>query len=259
MIASIPPVPIPQWGVWAYLAIACGLVVCGLALLLWGRAVGRLFWMFVGAGAGLALGAPLAGWLEANLLAARLGAAVTLGLLGVVLGPLLWALLAASISGGVALYFTVARYLPQLTGRAPEFKLSGEGLGPYVISLAKYSLACVQAVWNTEPLVVAAVGGLAAALPLVIGVVRMRLATIFMTSVCGAAGAVGGAAWAAVLLFGSLGQLFADYWYVLAGTAAGGAILGIVLQYRKALKADKAEKKREGEPPDRRRQAKGRN
>lgn len=252
MIASIPPVPIPPWPVLAYLGIACGLIVAGLALMLWGRILGRLFWMLAGVGAGLALGAPLASWLEANLLAARLGAAVTLGLLGVVLGPLLWAMLAAGVLGGVALYFTVARYLPHLSGRVPEFELSGEGLAAYVASLARYSLACVQAVWNVEPLAIVVAGSLAFGLPLVIGVVRMRLATIFMTSVSAAAGVVGGIAWAGALLFASLGRVFADYWYVLGGTAAGGAVLGIVLQYRKALKADKAEKKREGEPPARR-------
>ena len=249
MIAQLPfPPPLPL-GTPAALGLALAVVVAGAALLLWGRVAGRVLFVAAGAGAGWWGGAVLAARVNVPALAAQATTALAGGLLALVLAPLLWALVAAAIAAGAALYFTVLHFLPTLIKKPADLKLGGLDIQAYAVALADHCWKCTLAVWEQNALAIGVIAGFAGAVPLLIGAIRLRLATIVMSSLAGGAAILTGLGYAVGVLFPSVAQVLWDHWFILAGAAAATAVVGVGVQYRRVLKADKDKKNREAEPP----------
>ena len=246
-LTAPPPLPVAAP---AALGLALAVVVAGAALLLWGRLAGRVVFLAAGGGAGWWAGALLASRMGVNPLAAKATTAVAAGLLALLLTPLLWAMLAGAITGGAALYFAVLRYMPTLARTAPELDLAGKDLWAYLAALADYGWKCTSAVWEANAAAIGITVGLAGGVPLLIGAIRLRLATIVMSSLVGGAAILTGLAVAVGILFPSVAPVLWRHWFILGGAAAATAVVGVGVQYRRALKGDKDKKNREGEPPD---------
>jgi hypothetical protein len=248
----IAQVPLPQAFVLTTpvgLGIAASGVLVGAALLLWGRWAGRAVFLVAGAGVGWWAGALLAARMQVNPLAAQVATAVAAGLLALVLAPLLWALMSGTIAGGVALYFTVLHFQPDLLAKAPAFAQSAGDVGAYCAAMADHFAKCVLAAWENHAPALATASGLAGVLPFVIGTIRLRLATIIMSSLSGGAAVAAGLACIVGFSAPSAAPVLWGNWFVVGGAAVAFAFAGVIVQYRRAIKADKDQKNREGEPP----------
>jgi len=99
----------------ALLAVLAGLALLGLVMLLWGRLLHRALLVLVAGGIGLVLGGIYGPRIELSPFLARLGGAVTCGLLGLVLARAIWAalagLLVAGAVGGLMLVFHLGQSL----------------------------------------------------------------------------------------------------------------------------------------------------
>jgi hypothetical protein len=241
-----PPLPV---GEAAALGIALAAVAAGVALLLWGRLAGRIAFLAAGGGVGWWLGAILAAKMNVSPLPAQILTAVAAGMLALLLTPLLWAVLAGALAGGAALYFAVLHYLPMLSKGPPSLNLAGLDFRRYAGALADHAWRCTKDVWEGNAAAIGIIVGLAGGVPLLIGAIRMRLATVVMSSLTGGAAILTGLAVAAGVLFPAVAPVLWDHWFILAGAAAATAVVGIGVQYRRILKADKDQKNREGEPP----------
>ena len=245
MLAQIPLPPIALGPALA-LAVACGTAALGAMLLLWGRLVGRFVFLLAGAGAGWFAGPLLAAKVGVSPLIAQVALAAAAALLGVLLAPFWWAVLAGALAGGTAVYFTVLRYL----SKVPVVKFPSDSLGGYLSALGEYVGKCLEAVWSEHAMTLAVASGLAAGLPFLVGVLRLRLAAILMSSLVGGTAFMAALAWIMGLLAPASCDWLWNHWYVLGGAAAALAATGIALQYRRALRSDKTENEREGEPPN---------
>ena len=244
-VLALPTLPLTP----AALGIALGAAAAGASLLLWGRVAGRFLFLAVGGGVGWWAGGLLAARMGANPLAARLTTAVVAALLGLLLTPLLWALLAGAITGGTALYFTVLHFWPTLGARAPTAQFAEKDLGAFLGSAADFAWKALAAAWEANALAMGLIAGLIGGVPFLIGAIRPRLSTVVMSSLTGGAAILAGLGCAVGLLFPSVAPVLWAHWYVLGGAAAALAVAGVGVQYRRLLRAEKDQKNREGEPP----------
>jgi hypothetical protein len=239
MIIAIQPLPLPLLSLRAAL-IVCGCALgAGLVLLLWGKLVGRAFWALAGAGAGYFCGQAIAAPLEVD---PRIGQAVgagVLALVGLVGARVLWALLAAAVISAAATVVVTVKTLPSLVETVPTLESSGDRPLEYATKFWQYVLNCLQPLWENKSTLLLTVWAVAAGLPLVIALLRPRLTAIVMTSLLGAIGLVLGAAIGCVLAAPSIEPSLWEYWYVPGCVAAGLWLLGVALQYRRALAAAK--------------------
>jgi hypothetical protein len=248
----IAQVPLPQAFILTTpvgIGIAAAGVMVGAALLLWGRWAGRAVFLAAGTGVGWWAGALLAARMQVNPLAAQITTAVAAGLLALVLTPLLWALMAGAIAGGVALFFTVLHFQPDLLAKAPAFAQGAGDVGTYCAAMADHLVKGVLAAWENHAPALATATGLAGVLPFVIGTIRLRLATIIMSSLFGGAVVAAGLACIAGFSAPSVAPALWSNWFVVGGATVAFAFAGVLVQYRRAIKADKDQKNREGEPP----------
>jgi len=245
---GIPGPPPPQWYAPVAYGAAGGCLLVGLAILLWGRTYARALMCIAGIAGGLALAAPVSRWLEVHPTVVRVIGMVTLGLVGLVLARLIWALLAGALFGFAAECILLGRMSPD---QRPTFEAwSGGSLAGWAGGLGEFSLDTFVALWNDSEVMVLVVVGCAFVVPLILALLRDRLARIFMTSLLGAAAAVLGPILAAAQLSESLWGGIWTHWYVPAAVAAALMVFGFIHQYRGAMRADRSRDDREAEPPD---------
>jgi hypothetical protein len=245
--ALLPPAFV--WTVPVCLGLAAAGVAVGVTLLLWGRWAGRVVFLAAGAVVGWWAGGLLAARMQVNPLAAQLTTAVAAGLLTLVVTPLLWALLAGALAGGAAVYFTVLHFQPELLTKMPSLPLTADELNAWCTAMADHLVKYLLAAWADRPAPIAVAAGLAGGLPFIVGAIRLRLATIVMSSLSGGAAIVAGAACLVGTAAPSVAPTLWKNWFILGGAAAALALAGVIIQYRRAIKADKDKKNREGEPP----------
>ena len=225
MPTNVPSETLAALGAWALLGLAVA-VAMGLGLLLWGRLLHRGLLVIVAAITGLVLGGTFSPQIGLDPILGRLGAAVALGLLGLVLARAVWAALAGAVVAAVtfAIVSVVVLHvpLPQVPpGTAQDVP-------------ARYKAATTQAVAEAMDrrnplLLVATVGAGVAAV--VGGFLLPRATVIVMTSLLGssllmAAGSFAAMTWLPSLLMG--GSPRAPQ--ILNGIAAGLLVLGIGFQ-----------------------------
>lgn len=235
---TIPfPPPAPTLGAALAYGIAGASGLLGLALLIWGRLVHRGFLVILAAGVGFALGRGLAPRIGLDPLLGGLGAAVTLGMLALMLARLVWAVVAGLLAAAAAAGAAVVHYWPAVASQ-PAAEIQQADLGQYVSSLARFAWTALGVSAGHSALVVAAAAATGVGL-LAVGILLPRATAIFMSSLVGASLVVSGAALAA-------GQARPDLWTAALGDvrwpalATGGLLLGgILAQTVAALRAGK--------------------
>lgn len=240
---SIPPPPLALDSAQAAAWGAGGLVV-GVLLLLWGRKLHRVF---LGLGAGAA-GASFAGEWATQLsgLDWRLAYAIaagTAGILGVVMARIVWPVLAGALFAGAAGVTVLACFQPSLPA---DLKAATAPAGGDLVAWSAAAYVCasaaVQAVWRDHMAVLLGAMCPAGLVPLVIGLFRPRLATIFMTALVGSLSMICGPLVAAQRFWP---ELWASAWanpHVPAIVAGVMLLIGLLFQYRLAIAADRAKK-----------------
>lgn len=252
---GISPPPPPQVTAPVACALAVGCLLVGALILLWGRHLGRAFLCGIGIAIGLVVAEPIArsfGW---QLLIVRLASTVTFALLALVLARVIWGVLAGLAFGIVAEMILLVRRMDQIAiEQQPVFQQSQATLSGWVSAMGKFLLDGLVGLCEWNLLAVLAAVGSAAALPLVISLIRDRLGRIFMTSLAGATGVTSGIMIALAQMRESLWSgLWARWYFLLAGVIVLTAA-GVIIQYRGAFQEDRSEEKREAEPPDERQQ-----
>jgi hypothetical protein len=234
----------------ANLGIGLAGVAAGIALLLWGRWAGRGVFVLAGAAVGWFLGGLLAGPLGVDPTAVRVVAAVVSASLALLLTPLLWALTAGAVTASVVLFVLILQQQPDFVARAPAIPAAGQDAWDYLAAIAKHLGKGLSAAWDHEGSRLAIIAGVIGGVPFLIGAIRLRLATIFMSSVCGGMAVAAGLAGLAGTAAPSIIPALWKSWFVFGGAGAAMGVVGIGVQYRRALKADKDKDNREGEPPE---------
>lgn len=221
----------------AYVIAATCLVV-GILLVVWGRLLGRGLLCLAGAAAGLAVGSALARHFGWHPTTPRMVSVMVLGLTGLALARLIWALLAGSIAAVAAGIILLGRLPAQ---DVPAFDRSSETLAGWVNAALHLLTDGVSALWVWNPAVTAGVLGLAACLPLVAMLVFGRGGRILMTSVVGAAAVMAGPIIAASRLQAGVIAWIIQNWWLLPAVFGPLAAFGMVVQYRAEIRAQRAD------------------
>ena len=253
MLAQVPLSPILAVGVYGGAGIALGAAAVGVALLLWGRYAGRPVFALASAAAGWWAGELVAAQLGVNVVAAQISLAVAGAFLGMVLTPLLWALSAGALVGGAAFYLGILQNQADLLAKAPAAVVSATGdfdLLGFCGAWAGHLWKCTASAAAAEPGKLGFIIGLAGGVPILIGVIRLRLATIVMSALYGSAAIVSGLCVAVGLLLPSTAPVLREHWFVPVVAGCALAPVGVMVQYRRTMKAENDQKNREGEPPE---------
>jgi len=243
---TIPSPPAPAFGVmWTAGAVAGGILL-GLLLAFWGRTIGRVLLGLAAAGVGVGTGPMLAAAFGWPVLATRLAAAITFGLLALVLARLIWAAVAAALIGGAADAAVIVRHLRSLPAEKwPVFGApSDANLLEWGNALATFARDSFLLAWGQQPewLIIAAVA--VAIGPVILALVRPRLAVIVLSSLLGAVLVVASAAVAVATFRPSVWEAQLRQWYLLPALAGGVMLIGITFQYIRAVAADRRKRKK---------------
>ncbi len=242
-----PPPPSSLSDAWAY-GLVGGCLIVGGAMVLWGRQLHRAILCLVGVAVGLALAGPLAQRMGWNLMIVRLAAMVCLVLAGLILARLIWALLLAGLISGLACWGLLARVWGQITPEnQPTFHAAENTFACWIAGLGPFCHGVLMALWRWN--MPWTIGLLLPSmfLPLALGLLWPRLTRIVMTALLGAAGVVTAVAMAMGQWRPELWESLWRWWMLPVGLILAGAVAGIVIQYRKALAADAAQRKAEAE------------
>jgi len=242
----IPPIDaLPAWQ--AGLAGA----VCALAggiVLLWGRLLHRVLLMIAGAGLAYWLSPALADRTGLSPLAVKAAAILAAVILCLVLARLIWAYLAAAAAAAAAALIILPACMGETPGHPwPAFAEGAGCLPDWLAEAGRFLLAVLQTQWQTSHLWLLAAAGAAAVVPLLLFLLRPRLAAIFMTSLAGGSAVVGGLALLAGLVRPSAIHAAWQNGHILAGMVGVLLLGGMVFQYYGAFQADKAEKAKEAQ------------
>lgn len=249
MIAvAVPPAPEINWA--ATLGLSAGAIVVGLAALLWGRVIGRAMLMLAGAVGGFALSAHILPYAPNYPMLVKFGCTAGLAIVGLALARLIWAILGSSLFSGIACAALLGKPLLKLWKDVkPTFdSLAASGQMPtqeQVTTLSKAADAATQNVTLMVWLSILFIG----LIPLVVGLLRPRLMTIFMTALLGGMAITGGLLGALIRYKPSVWDAAWAYWPVPLGLTVVLMTVGMVFQYHGALAADKKDDKREGAAP----------
>jgi len=250
-VSGIPAPPMPELSPAILWGSVLGGIVAGALLLLWGRKLGRGLLTLAGAGAGLVVAPWLAGMISLELLYVRIAAAVTAGLLALVTARLLWGLLLGGLFGAAAGVALMKHYAAEIAeGTRPTFQAAGEAFPDWWAGLCRFAEAYVTVVWRENGEVLLAGAGLACLVPVVVAMIRPRLACIVATSLLGGVLVAG----AALLAAGRVRpELWPELWprfYVPLAIAGGLLLFGLAFQYRGAVRAERGKARVEAEPPN---------
>ncbi len=265
MQIPLPPIPVMPEGVepgLIYGGIAATAIL-SIALLLWGRTIlGRIVLTLAAMGGGYLLAGYFTEYIPVSPLTVQITTAVILGLIAVIGARILWALLGAAVFEAIAVALMVGYFIqnnpslpwPAFTP-APDF-------AAYLAELGRYALGCLEVARGHNQTTLLMVTIPACLLPLMVGLVQPRIASIFVTSLAGAVGLTGSLWYAAVLWRSTLWPEEPMRLLIPAGVALVLAIIGWVFQgaaeaaamaaARKAdeeAKAKEAQKKKEDRVP----------
>ena len=234
-----PPPPELSWAAAGGISAAC--IILGFLLLLWGRNLHRAFLTLVGAAGGLALAGPVAQRFGLNTTIAQVVAIFTLAILGLACAKIIWVLLAGGLLAFSASVVVLVRYLPALSEDArPAFEAAGATLAAWLDGVWNFFSACLETVWKAQPTLLIFAATVGGGLAILIGLLRGRVVTIFMSALAGAAAIIAGG----MILCGQVSfKLWQGAWeryYLPAGLVAVLLLIGLVFQYRGALAADRA-------------------
>lgn len=246
---SIPP--LPQLTDLAAYGLAIGSLSVGAVMLIWGRHMGRAFLCASGMAIGLALAGPIALQFGLNIVVVRLAGAAVLGLLALLAARIIWALLAGAMFGAIAEMVVLAGQMRQMAPeQQPLFLPVDQTLAAWMTEFGRFLLDGVAGLWAWNPSLVLVAIVPAAAVPLAVALSRDKLARIFMTSLIGAAGPVAGAILALGQVRASFWDSAAIHWYVPVSLIAVAMALGVAVQYRGAIRQDRADQEQEDEASD---------
>ena len=224
-------------------------MVVGVLILLWGRHLGRGLLCVGGVVGGLLLAGPIAARFELNLTLVRIVGVVVLALGGLIFARLIWAAMVAILFAVPAECIVLARSLAEVAeNKRIAFTPTDPTFTGWVVELCKFLLGGFWWLWEHNLGMLLAVVCPAILLPLVIALIRDRLGRIFMTSLLGGVMIVLGPVLAAAQLRPSVWDGVWTHWYAPLGAAAVLMIVGLVKQYRGAIRDDKMNKDREAEP-----------
>ena len=250
MLGIFPAPPIQQIPAWQLGLAAALAVTVGVACLLWGRILHRALLMLAGAGAAYWLSVPLAGHSGLSLPVVRICAVLLLTAMGLILARIAWGLLGAGILAGLACLAVLPWCLHY--AHPPPWSAFGptESLQQWLAEAGSCLWAMLQLQWQHQRIALIAAAGAAAGLPLILFLLRPRLAAIFMSALLGALLAVGGPAAAIGRASASLWAGAWKNWYVPAGLMAMLFVAGMIFQYRGAIAADRSARADEEELAD---------
>ena len=106
---------------------AGGAALLAVAMLVWGRLVHRGFLILIAAGIGFVLAGWICPLIEVDVLVGGIVAALSLGLLAIVLARVVWAMLAATLLAAVAAGAVVAYYWPEVSTQPATPRPGGTG------------------------------------------------------------------------------------------------------------------------------------
>jgi len=239
---GITPPPIDALADPIAYALAGACLVVGAALLVWGRVLDRSILCVAGVMIGLLTGPALAerfGWPPTPV---RLVLAAAIGLAAMALARLVWPLLGGAMAALAAECVLICR-LP--AGTLVAFEQTAEGLGGWSQAAWQFLSGGLSALWAWNVAAVLAVIGLSVGIPVAVGIVRPRLARIVMTSVIGAGAIACGPLLAvAQLRPGAVDWVWSNWRWAL-GLWGLLAVVGVAVQYRAAIKADRARKEQQ--------------
>ncbi len=218
------------------LSLVYGLALSGLTLgvllLLWGRLLSRPVMALVCAGIGVLLAPVLAGSVELDLLWVQIGSGVLLGVAGLLLGPVLWAVAGGMLAAaGAAKTVLLWRHpTPPEPVSEPLRSVAGGDLHVWANGLGQsiwQSLAL--AAGGAEALFFGATGA-ALIVALVLLVLRLRVAVALVTALLGAMCIVYGASALSLAVRPSLWEGMRHHVYVPAAICVGLWVFGLVYQ-----------------------------
>jgi len=216
----------------AYVLAGAG-VLLGVALLFWGRVLGRTFLMFCGAGAGATLVGPLATSAGISPMLVRIAAGVLAGIVCLIAAPVIWALLAACAASIGALWALLSFHQPTSW---PQDQTAPESLAGFLATLGRVVWDGATDLWGLRPLLVGGSLGLAVAAPLVLGMLLRRLCKIVMTTLTGAAMLMAGLVLATTTHRPDMADSLWSRGHWIALVVGVLALFGIACQYRRAIK-----------------------
>ena len=195
MLAEIPPPPPHNTVLMA--AAACVLV--GVALLLWGRSLGRVLLTMIAGGTAAACARLIALYSPAevisnNIWVIGLGAALIVGFLAYVLSRLIWAVALGVLLGAAALGVVAWLNAGAIVDKPVWDDHQLAGFAGWCVCLSDYLSRWALSLWehNATIATVAGCGPLLAAIA--VGIFLPRTAVILTSSFIGAASVVGGVA-----------------------------------------------------------------
>jgi len=238
----IPP-PLAIDSMVAYVLAGVG-VLLGVALLFWGRVLGRTFLMLCGAGAGATLAGPLATSAGIPPLIVRIAAAVLVGIICLIAAPVIWALLAACSAAAGALWALLWFYQPMSW---PQDQTGQESLASYLATFARVVWDGATDMWGLNPPLVGGTLGVAVAAPLVLGMLWRRLCKIVVTALLGAVLLVAGLVLAVTTHRPDMGASLWSRGQWVALVVGVLVLLGIACQYRRAIVLGREKAQREAQ------------
>lgn len=248
MVAVLPP-PL-EFGAVEYAATA-GAIAVGVAMVFWGRLIGRGLIVLTGAAVGWIVGGNLP--FDVNPIIVRATAVFALAMIGLVTARLVWSVLAAGVFAAVAGAIVWCHVFETL-GEQLRPAFGGAATVPaYLEACGKYAWSALGVLWEHKIVATVTIICPCGAVPLIIALLRPRLATIFMTSLIGSTAVVGGAATILVKARPELWESVGKYHYIGAAVAAGLVFLvGLAFQYPRDIAAEKKKAHTEAEPPGKR-------
>jgi hypothetical protein len=214
-------------------------------LLGWGGKLHRLAIAGAGVAVGVVIGGPASGLIGIRPELGILIAAVVLGLVGLIGAPKLWALLFSLLGLAVAVCVLAASH----TGDAVA-EIGPETFEAWAREMLKHLKAGVSGAWHDRLITSLIVLGASGGVPLLVALIRPKLAAILMTSLLGACGLTAGA----LLGFGGINE---DIWTrglanppLLALAVALLMLGGLIVQYTRVLVRGRKEAPAEEEPAE---------
>lgn len=243
-----PPAPqiASQWA-WPVAIVSAGL---GVLLVVWGEKYHRAALAMVGGAVGLLLGGSLAPYLGLTPLAGQIAIPMVLAVLAVIGAHFVWAIVAAGLALGAAGWAVICHFASPETRRAAG---GADELAEWARSAWGFGTSGIADAWQANALVVVLALFPATVVPLIVGLLKPRLATVAVTAMLGAGAMVFG-----VLL--GLTQIRQSWWSdamtqygVAIAAIAAITTFGMIFQYRRILAAERSKGDQEDQkdtPPE---------
>lgn len=236
----IPPHPLPAAvPAWAYVAAGAGIVV-GLALVLAGCKLARVFMVVVGAGAGFFVAAPVAERIAAPLDVTRGVMVFCLATVALVTSRIAWAALAAAVVAAVVGGVLLALFAPAGLEALCAPAAGTEDALHWATQRCRDIGSAVESGFRGNTIVWIAGVGVGAAVVFLVGLLWPRPTQVVMTTLLGVLLlTAGGVLLVAAIRRDAWDGAFRNGGYVLAG-AGGLALIGLIAQSWQAARGRRA-------------------